>query len=122
MYISNNIPVNLVKCSYIVFILIFFKTSLSIHHPLEILLQNNVSINSFLKHPIYNTGVYENKVCFLGHLLAIFLVVWIMLRKHIFPSGYNIINKWIWFTTMFISLIMNPNVFIYLLPVFILDI
>ena len=107
---------------YIIYILIYFKTSYSIHHPFEVLLQQNISINNYLKHPIYNTGLYENKVCFLGHILAVGLVLWILFGKYICKSTYPKINYWIWMIVMIISLILNPNVFSYLLPIFIIEV
>ena len=122
MEVKNSIIYKLLISIYIIYILVYFKTSYSVYHPLEVILQNNLSVNSILKHPLYNTGLYENKVCGLGHIMAFLLAFWILNRKMITNNQYTNINNWIWYIIMTLSLILNPNVFVYLLPVFCLEI
>ena len=109
-----------IECIYVIYMLVFFKTKYSFHLPIEKIIQNNISIYNFIKHPI-NTGIYQNKVCFLGHLFAYFLILWNLLRIS-YNKKIKIYNIFLWLSVIIISLIMNPNVTLYLLPIFILEI
>lgn len=106
-----------IEAIYITYMLVFFKTKVSFHLPLEKNIQNSLSTLKFCLHPI-NTGIYENKVCFLGHLFAYFIIIWNLIR-YINQGKLLILNNIIWIIALILSVIMNPNVTIYLLPVFI---
>ena len=109
----------LLEIIYIIYFIIFFKTRYSFHHPLELFIQKKNTID-YLKHPLY-TGIYQNKICPLGHLSAILLSIWIIIRLLIFNKPY-LINIIIWITLLLLGFILNINYFIYLLPIAILDI
>ena len=102
---------------YVLYMLVFFKTCFSFHLPIEKLIQKSLSIHQFIIHPI-DTGVYENKVCGLGHLFAYMLVIWNIVRNR-YPKKYKLFNSIIWLTVFLLSILMNPNVTLYLLPIFI---
>ena len=104
---------------YILYILIFFKTSFSIHHPLEVVLQNR-SLGNFLSHPI-STGKYESKICPFGKLIAGIFAIWLIYRTGISPLRSVIWSKRFWFAFLFGAALMNPNVLVYIFPAFIFD-
>lgn len=108
--------IEIVESLYLIYIIIFFKTKWSIHHPLEGYLLDDKP--SWIQHPI-SSGRYENKICLLGHWTAILLVIWIVIRNRI--KGYQKINGWIWGIVVMIGMCLNLNFVIYLLPVVILD-
>ena len=112
-----------IEIIYIIYIIIFFKTKYSFHHLLEIEIQNGKywrNVTSFIKHPI-NTEVYENKICPLGHLTAVLLVIWIITRSFL-SKNPKYINLVIWIIILISGFILNINFFIYLLPAFIIDV
>jgi hypothetical protein len=109
---------SLAKATYIIYVMIFFKTKYSVNHPLEIWLQDN-NLNSFLSHPV-TTSDYINRVCPLGKLVAVMLAGWILVRSKLNKPVTNV-NRFIWEGVMVASFIMNLNVFVYLLPVYLLD-
>jgi hypothetical protein len=112
----------LLKSLYIYYFLIIFKTKYSFHHPLEIFIQDKTKTLKLLKHPVYST-VYENKICKLGHLVGILLILWICGRNTFLPKNKLLFyNKIIWFLVMSLGFIMNINFFTYLLPISIIDI
>lgn len=105
---------------YVYYMLNKFETTYSIHHPLEILIQE-MTLSDFLKHPIYKS-VYESKVCpfgkLCGTLMALFLVI-----RYILPAPYIYnISLILWILFIVGSLVLNLNVFVYLIPAAIIDI
>ena len=107
-------PYKLLVSIYLIYFICFFKTKWSIHHPLEYYLIKDQP--SWLQHPI-SSGLYQNKICPLGHLSAIALVFWILLRK---PNSQGW-NRVIWWSVLSIGLLLNLNYVVYLLPIAILD-
>lgn len=112
--------IKLLESIYIIYILIFFKTYYSIHHPFEILIQNKTNKIKLLQHPIYSTR-YESKICNLGKIVGVLLVLWIYNRNALEPKQRYLYNKIIWFIVLVLGFIMNINFFIYLLPVSLID-
>ena len=114
--------VQLIKSVYIIYILIFYKTTYSLHHPFEIAMQNKTTQITLLKHPVYSTH-YENKICPLGKLVGVLLVIWIYSRNNIKTIlTRRCYNMGIWLTVLGLGFLANINFFIYLLPVAVLDI
>ena len=115
----NYILINIIEFIYIFYMLTQFRTRYSIHHPLEYLTNQY----SFTKHPIY-TGEYENKICFFGHICAYLSIIYFLYRI-IYFYIYNSINitssKIVLYISIIITLSMNINAFLYLLPIFILE-
>jgi hypothetical protein len=98
----------ILESSYIIYMFYIFKTAFSIHHPFEF---NEIS--DFFKHPVY-TGVYENKICDFGRLMAIIFTILIFIREK-YPNIK--FNKIVVYLTIFFSILMNLNSFLYLFPV-----
>jgi hypothetical protein len=93
----------------------FFKTEKSFHHILEIIANTKKGI---FYHPI-NTGLYENKICDFGKFSSFLISIWFLTRHFIAKS--NEINKIFLKIIFIISLLMNLNAFIYLIPIFITE-
>jgi hypothetical protein len=111
----NNIYISLLESIYIIFMYNFFKTEKSFHHILEIII--NIKKGIFY-HPI-NTGLYENKICDFGKLSSFLISIWFLTRHFITKS--NELNKIFLKIIFIISLLMNLNAFIYLIPIFITE-
>ena len=69
----------------------------------------------------------ESKICPLGNYAAFFLAAWVVFRdktnsKHIFKYiSKHRFNKFLFFSVMVISFIMNLNAFIYFIPVYLYE-
>ena len=111
--------VSCILAIYIVYMLVFFKTRCSVHHPLEVLLQHK-NIGNFLKHPV-STGRYESKVCPLGKLVAWLFAIWLIYRQFLPPVQTLLWSKRFWCIFILGAGLMNLNVLIYILPAFIVD-
>lgn len=111
--------VSCVVAVYIVYMLVFFKTKYSIHHPLEVLLQRK-SLGVFIQHPV-SSGVVESKVCPLGKVVAWIFSAWVIIRLFLSPRTSVIWSKRFWVLFLIGSALMNPNVLVYLIPAFALD-
>ncbi len=105
--------------AYVYYMLNDFKTSIYIHHPLEIWLQNQ-SISEYLKHPIGQKS-YGSKVCSLGNIVGKLLAIFFVARINLNDKLKNRINNIIWTLILLGSLILNLNVFFYLLPAYFFD-
>ena len=109
---------SIIEAIYIIYMYNFFKTNKSIHHPLEMIMQKNVK--GILKHPI-STGIYESKICNFGKIVSYLLAILIMLRN-MYRNRTRIINIIIFILVFVLSFILNMNSFVYLIPVFVLEI
>lgn len=123
MYTMTNntiLCLNSVEALFIFYMYNMFQTSVSFHHPLEILIQHQ-NVSNFLKHPV-STGVYESKICILGKVVSYALIVWLWLRLCIQDTSKRYIYNTIIFTAIAAcSFVMNMNAFMYLLPVYLYE-
>ena len=107
------------KASYIIYTMCFFRTKYSVNYPMSTWIQNQ-NFDSFIQHPI-SQGDTLNRVCPLGKWVAVLLAVYILTRDyHLIQSNRNT-DRLIWGSILAGSLLLNLNVFVYLLPVFLLD-
>ena len=111
-----------IEAFYIIFMWNYFKTKYSFHNIWEAPLMNLKKIPGFFKHDV-NTGQYDSKICPLGNWCAFFLAAWVIFRDKdntIFKNKNikNRFNKFVFFSVMIISFIMNLNAFIYFIPVY----
>ena len=120
------IVITIIECFYIYYMYNLFKTKISFHHPLEILLQTN-NINNYIKHPI-NNGVYESKICKMGNHVSLLIVLYLLIRLCIIinftkNTKNNIIkfNYFLFSCILIISFLMNFNAFLYLVPVYVYE-
>ena len=120
-----NLTIRFIEIAYIVFMLGgYFKTHYSLLHP--ILLFNDLK-NDYLNHSgIWKSTEVESKICIFGHWMAILLAIYLTLKyifntkKYINKKYLNKINTFIFRIGLVISL-MNPNAFLYLLPIFVYE-
>jgi len=98
---------------YILFMFHIFKTSISINHPLEFYMLDN--LDNYFNHPI-NTSKFESKICQFGKD-----IIWLLVIYLLYKSYYGVnknINRIVIFITFILSLI-NFNAVLYLVPYFI---
>jgi len=119
----SNILITTFESLYMYYMYNIFKTKYSIHHPLEWIIGN--SKYNVIKHPI-DTGLYESKICVLGKLVSILLILWIwfrfLLRKFVKNNFVQKINLFIFIIVALCSLLMNINAFIYYIPIYVYEI
>ena len=111
-----------IEAIYLIFMYNYFKTTYTFHNPIEMLLNKKV-FSDFFKHPM-NNSVYENKICPLGHITSKLLVVWLFLRLWLVKydkTRTKLANSVIFGLFFILSLLMNLNAFIYLIPIFIYE-
>jgi hypothetical protein len=109
---------SIIESFYIFYMYNLFKTRISFHSPLEIIIQNK-NINNFISHPV-STGIYESKICPLGNYVSIILVIWIILRIFLKKNIIKI-NNVIFSIVLICTFILNINSFIYFIPVYIYE-
>ena len=115
----NIILLTLIESIYVYYMYNIFKTKLSFHHPLEILIQNK-ELSDYLRHPI-SSGIYESKICKLGNDVSILIICWLWIRL-LFKKDKIIKYNYILFIIILIcSLLMNINSFIYFIPIYIYE-
>ena len=107
--------ISIIEAVYIYYMFNYFKTTFSIHHPLEYLMENS----AYLKHPIY-TGEFENKICDFGKNASILIGCWLIVRNFIDYDKIKEINN-ILINIILIGTFMNMNALLYYLPIFILE-
>ena len=120
-----NLTNTIIEILYIIYMLGgYFKTQYSLLHP--VLLFNNLK-NDYLNHSgVWKSAEKESKICIFGHWMAILLAVYLILKYILYTKKYinkkyiNTINTFVFIVGVILSL-MNPNAFLYLLPVFIYE-
>lgn len=119
----NLLILSIVEIVYILYIFNFFKTRLSFNHPFEIIF---TGFSEYLKHPI-DSDIYENKICPLGHILSHLFSIYILIRLILIQTDslniktIKIINCFVIGFAIIISLLLNLNAFIYLIPVLLFE-
>ena len=107
----NLLNISILECIYLIFTFRFFKTSLNF----DIL--KIYWVHKYLEHDINNT--YGLKICPFGQD-AILLLVGILLLRNVYPIQ-KIYIKYSLYIALTMSLLMNWNALVYLLPVYALE-
>ena len=126
---STFLVVSIIEIIYIIYFFNYFKTSIEIHLPLECII---TGWSEYLKHPM-GTGAYESKICKLGnHLSYLFALYGVARYIAFYVLTLNMKSGWIKILKKIniiiiaiavgLSLIMNLNAFIYILPIVILEV
>ena len=118
--INCFIILTLIQAIYICYMYSFFKTTLYIHHPLEIIIQRNLPVDFWLKHPI-SDDEYSSKICPFGKLMGFLLAAWIIFKLFNNSLLFFRLNITVWILAFIISLLTNFNAFIYLIPCLIIE-
>ncbi len=116
----NFLVISIIESVYIFYMYNLFKTKLYIHHPLEIWLQEK-KLGNWVKHPV-SSDEYGSKICPLGNMVGILLPIWLVIR-YIYRKNKSIstYNQLIWKIVFIVSLILNMNAFVYLLPIYLIE-
>lgn len=109
--------ISLIESFYLFYMFNYFKTKISFNHPFEYLIVNKYN---FLKHPI-RTTLYENKICILGNIVGKIAFIWFLGRYLIKSKNRKYINKLIFSLLFIVTLLLNFNAFIYILPIIFLE-
>ena len=109
---------SITEAIYIIYMYNHFKTNKSIHHPLEMAIQKN--IEGILKHPV-KTGKYQSKIGEFGKLSSYGIAVLIFFRNK-YRKSSKMFNTIVVTLVAIVSFILNMNAFVYLTPVFLLEI
>ena len=121
--------VSIIEIIYIIYFFNYFKTTVEFHHPFECII---TGLSEYLKHPM-GTGVYENKICKFGnyssYLFALYgiarYIAYTVITLNKMFGWMNVLKKIniiIIAIAVGLSLIMNLNAFIYILPIVILEV
>lgn len=120
---NNMLLVSIIEALYLIYMFNFFKTTIEFHHPFEIFL---TSFSEYVKHPI-KTGLYENKICRFGNDISYVFAIYIILRFILYKTNsikkntLCMINKTLIYVAFVVSLLMNMNAVIYLIPLLLLE-
>jgi hypothetical protein len=115
---------SIIEALYLIYMFNFFKTTIEFHHPFEMFQTNGFA--KYFKHPI-NSGRLENKICCFGNYISYVFAAYIILRYILYKTNYIeqsklcMVNKIIIYIALGLSLLMNLNAFIYLIPLLLLE-
>jgi len=98
---------------YILYMFLYFETTVTFNHPLEYYILSNLNDNYFY-HPI-SSNKYGSKICKFGKDIIWFLVIYLIYKSYF---KVNIQIKRLVLIISFILSLMNFNAVIYLLPYF----
>ena len=110
----------IIESIYLFYMYNFFKTTKHFHHPFEYYIQNK-SIGDWLKHPIDDSS-YDSKICTLGNIVGYILPIWIIWYSFQKYDKYKTLNIIIWIAVGIVSLLLNLNAFIYIIPCLVIEI
>lgn len=116
----NKKIISLLLAIYILYMFQFFKTTVSLNHPLEMIFTNKLNkINNTNQFTHSSENKYESKICPFGHKIIWLLIIFLTIRYFInIPKKINLA---IMIIVCLFSL-LNLNAFIYLLPYYIIEI
>lgn len=105
---------------YLVFMFRHFRTTFTVHHPLEWYVQQRVG--SYFKHPYGNT-IYGRKICPFGQHAILVLVAFLIVRLYlqVYTNTDHTLLRRLSYIALVITVIcslMNMNAVLYLLPYF----
>ena len=107
----NKLYISIFQSIYLAYMFCFFKTSINFD-VLKINFENN-----YLKHSTIHD--YGLKICPFGQQ-----IIWLLIFILIIRNVYNISQTYIYYSlyiALGLSLLMNWNAFVYILPVFIIE-
>lgn len=115
--------VTLVLSVYLVWMFRHFRTTFTVHHPLEALMQQHVG--TYFKHPYGNTA-YGRKICPFGQHVILVLVGFLWVRVYLEATGSA--SEATVRTLSGVALVgvalcslMNMNAVLYLIPYFLYE-
>lgn len=109
-----KIIISVIKAIYIMYMFIYFKTTYNFAHDVT-----TYFTSDFFKHPIYKIYYPENLVCPFGHMMSVILGIFLIVRSFFIIPIFEIIVLCL---TFIISVALNLNTAVYLIPYFIIEI
>ena len=112
--------VSLLEAFYVVFMLRYFKTTRSLDS--GFILQKLGLNQKYMEHPFQNASEPISMICPFGHLMALFIGAWFLVR-FLLPFSNSVIHivSLVVATLIFIGSWLNFNAVIYLLPIVLLE-
>ena len=111
---------SVIEALYILYMYNFFRTTYSVHHPLEAVLTRNTAL---LRHPIA-TGFYESKICPLGNIVGVLVATFLTLRARYYVShaaSFGFATRVVFSALAVGTLLTNMNAFVYLAPLLLVE-
>jgi hypothetical protein len=114
-------PYTLGMSTYLLYMFRHFKTSVSVHHPLEHAMQRR--LGDFFRHPIDSSAAYEQQICPFGQQAVLLLVAFMCVRAYLHATkrlalpALRKMSAAVMLCAALASL-MNMNAVLYLLPYF----
>ena len=112
------ILLSIIEAIYQIYMLNFYKSKTNYADP-------DVEFsNVFLKHPVLHSDVPISMICPAGNLLSIIFAIYLIGREFLPHNELNILQN-INFVVIIMSVLMsliNLNAFLYLIPIFIIEI
>lgn len=114
--------VSLIEALYVIYILRYFKTKISLDYGTVIDFLG-LSNNKYFKHQIISTGKPVNHICNFGHQVSILIAFFLIARVCLYKNYQTLGKKINYFVLIliFIGSFMNFNAVIYLIPFFIME-
>ena len=111
--------ITIIESVYLLYMFYIYKTKFSFNSAIF-----DKEIQSWSSNFIHNSNKYENKICNFGKLMAVIAVIFAFYRLDLLQNFQNklpVLYGTIIFdiTCIFLSIIMNMNAFIYILPLII---
>ncbi len=107
---------SIIECIYVVYMLNFYKTTVNYAHPFS-----NFSWDYF-KHPTTNLETPINPVCKFGNQASWLLGFYLIFREIPYASAkMRVINNMFVLLATFVLSLMDFNVVVYLIPLFMIE-
>ena len=111
--------ITIIESVYLLYMFYIYKTKFSFNSAIF-----DKEIQSWSSNFIHNSNKYENKICNFGKLMAVIAVIFAFYRLDLLQNFQNklpVLYGTIIFdiTCIFLSIIMNMNAFIYIIPLII---
>lgn len=120
MYLRHNIvfALSIIESIYLLYMFFIFKTKYSIKYGLF-----DERVQTLGNIFIHDTNKYENKICIFGKIMAI-ISIFFLWTRYLIKDKYTLIYLSISYLILcvILSLLMNMNAFIYIIPLIIIEI
>lgn len=115
----EDLLITLIECSYIIYMLCFFKTRYSVAHPMS---KFN---NDIFNHPIGIKDKPKNMICKFGKIMSILVSIFLIYRycnslDNKFRKIYKKYHKKLIYIFIILCLI-NFNALLYMIPIFLYE-
>uniref|UniRef100_A0A6C0J9K2 Uncharacterized protein n=1 Tax=viral metagenome TaxID=1070528 RepID=A0A6C0J9K2_9ZZZZ len=110
-----------IESAYLIYMFNYFKTKFVFNHPMLSYLKDI----DYFKHPISRSNISIRPICKFGQDVSLFFLVYFILRNIlVYTKNIKIliyVNSFVIGITFILSFFMNPNAFVYLIPIFLIE-